>query len=103
MRDTPARSPDTNISDIRAQIAANEAGIHELAALVAGYGWPVVQAQMRHVMDNAEESVRQVIDRLRDGQFESRLDNGRTLKLAVRVDRARRTAVIDFTGTGRAG
>ena len=96
----PARSPDTNVSDIRAQIAANRAGIAEATALVAHYGWPMVQAYMAHVMDNAEESVRQVISRLRDGDFDGTLDNGRALQVAIRVDHANRRAVIDFTGTG---
>jgi 5-oxoprolinase (ATP-hydrolysing) len=96
----PARSPDTNVSDIRAQIAANRAGIAEAQGLVAHYGWAMVSAYMGHVMANAEESVRQVIDRLHDGSFTGKLDNGRALTAAVRVDRANRRAVIDLTGTG---
>ncbi|MDE2133384.1 MAG: hydantoinase B/oxoprolinase family protein [Alphaproteobacteria bacterium] len=96
----PARSPDTNVSDIRAQIAANETGIRELAEVVARYGWPVVEAYMRHVMANAEESVRRVIDRIGDGAFDYEMDDGSRLKVAVKVDHARREAVIDFTGTG---
>jgi len=95
----PARSPDTNLSDIRAQIAANEAGIRELDALVARYGWPMVEAYMRHVMANAEESVRRVIDRIGDGTFDYEMDDGSRLKVAVKVDHARREATIDFTGT----
>jgi len=95
----PARSPATNISDIKAQIAANEAGVREAQALVARYGWPGVEAYMRHVMTNAEESVRRVVDRLHDGCFEYEMDDGALLTVAVSVDRARREAVIDFTGT----
>ncbi len=60
----PARSPDVNVADIKAQIAANEKGVQELRRVVAQFGWPVVAAYMRHVMDNAEESVRRVLDRL---------------------------------------
>ncbi|MDE2181388.1 MAG: hydantoinase B/oxoprolinase family protein [Alphaproteobacteria bacterium] len=95
----PARSPDTNVSDIKAQVAANQAGIGELSALVARYGWTVVQAYMRHVMANAEESVRRVIDRIGDGSFDYQMDDGGRLKVTVKVDHARREAVIDFTGT----
>ncbi|MGA7714137.1 MAG: hydantoinase B/oxoprolinase family protein [Rhizomicrobium sp.] len=95
----PARSPDTNLSDIRAQIAANEAGIRELEAVVARYGWSVVEAYMGHVMANAEESVRRVIDRIGDGAFDYEMDDGSWLKVAVRVDHRRREAVIDFSGT----
>ncbi len=65
----PARSPDVNVADIKAQVAANEKGVAELGRVVAHFGWPVVRAYMRHVMDNAEESVRRVIDRLGDGAF----------------------------------
>ncbi|MDE2007018.1 MAG: hydantoinase B/oxoprolinase family protein [Rhodospirillales bacterium] len=95
----PARSPDVNIADIKAQVAANAAGVRELGRVVAQYGWDMVAAYMRHVMDNAEESVRRVIARLRDGRFEYAMDDGAKLCVAVSVDRARRAARIDFTGT----
>jgi len=96
----PARSPDVNVADVKAQLAANEKGVQELARVVAQYGWEQVRAYMRHVMDNAEESVRRVIDRLRDGAFSYAMDDGATLRVAVRVDRAARSATVDFTGTG---
>ena len=95
----PARSPDTNIADIKAQIAANEAGIAELGRLVARNGWPLVSRYMGHVLAHAEESVRRVIDRLSDGSFTYTMDDGATLQVAVTVDRATRSAVIDFAGT----
>lgn len=95
----PARSPDVNVADIRAQIAANEAGARELRGLVARYGWAGVSAYMGHVMTNAEESIRRVLDRISDGELEYPMDDGATLKVAVRVDHAAREAVIDFTGT----
>ena len=96
----PARSPDVNVADIKAQVAANERGVQELGRVVERYGWPVVQAYMGHVMDNAEASVRRVLDRLQDGSFATTLDDGTPLVVAVRVDRAARTATVDFTGTG---
>jgi 5-oxoprolinase (ATP-hydrolysing) len=96
----PARSPDVNVADIKAQIAANEKGVQELSRAVAEYGLATVSAYMRHVMDNAEESVRRVLEKLPDGHFETRIDDGAPLKVAIRVDRAARKAVIDFTGTG---
>jgi 5-oxoprolinase (ATP-hydrolysing) len=96
----PARSPDVNVADIKAQIAANEKGVQELSRAVADYGLATVSAYMRHVMDNAEESVRRVLEKLPDGHFETRIDDGAPLKVAIRVDRAARKAVIDFTGTG---
>ena len=101
----PARNPDANISDIRAQIAANEAGARDVAAMIERYGWPGVSAYASHVMDNAEESVRRVIDRIGDGEMEVEMDDGALLRVAITVDRAARSARIDFTGTGaqRAG
>ena len=96
----PARSPDTNVADIKAQVAANERGVQELGRVVDRYGWDTVAAYMRHVMDNAEESVRRVLDRLPGGQFAYTMDDGSPLRVAVRVDAASRSATVDFTGTG---
>jgi 5-oxoprolinase (ATP-hydrolysing) len=96
----PARSPEVNVADIKAQVAANEKGVQELQRAVRDFGLTAVRAYMRHVMDNAEEHVRRVIDRLQDGAFETRIDDGAPLKVAVRVDRAARRAVVDFAGTG---
>ncbi len=96
----PARSPDVNVADITAQVAANEKGVQELRRAVADFGLETVRAYMRHVMDNAEEAVRSVLDRLADGAFETTIDDGTPLKVAVRVNRATRSATIDFTGTG---
>ena len=95
----PARNPRQNLADLRAQVAANEKGVQELRRLVHEFGLPVVQAYMQHVQDNAEASVRRVITRLRDGEFELPLDNGARIRVAVRVDAHERSAVIDFTGT----
>jgi 5-oxoprolinase (ATP-hydrolysing) len=95
----PARNPAQNIADLKAQIAANEKGVVELKKLVVQFGLPVVEAYMRHVQDNAEESVRRVITRLKDGAFTLRLDNGARIVVSIRVDAASRSAVIDFTGT----
>ncbi|HUO82806.1 MAG TPA: hydantoinase B/oxoprolinase family protein [Gammaproteobacteria bacterium] len=95
----PARNPDQNIADIKAQIAANTRGIHELERVVAHFGADVVRAYMRHVQVNAAESVRRVLDALGDGRFEYALDNGARIRVRIGVDRQRRSATIDFTGT----
>jgi 5-oxoprolinase (ATP-hydrolysing) len=95
----PARNPDQNIADLRAQIAANQKGTEELRRMVAHFGLGAVQAYMTHVQDNAEEAVRRVITALKDGAFELRLDNGAVIKVAIRVNQAERSAEIDFTGT----
>jgi len=95
----PSRNPQQNLADLKAQIAANEKGVQELRKMVAQFGLDVVQAYMRHVQDNAEESVRRVITRLKDGQYTLPLDNGAQISVAIRVDAASRSAEIDFTGT----
>jgi 5-oxoprolinase (ATP-hydrolysing) len=95
----PSRNPAQNIADLKAQVAANEKGARELAQMVEQYGLDVVRSYMQHVQDNAEESVRRVITRLKDGAFTLPLDNGAQISVAIRVDAAERSAEIDFTGT----
>ncbi len=95
----PALNPDQNIGDLKAQVAACARGAAELAALAAAHGRATVDAYMRHVLDNAESAVRRVIDRLDDGDFAYEMDSGAVVRVAVRIDRARRAATVDFTGT----
>ena len=95
----PSRNPQQNLADLKAQIAANEKGVQELRKMVAQFGLAVVQAYMGHVQDNAEESVRRVITKLKDGAFTLALDNGAQIAVAIRVNAAERSAEIDFTGT----
>jgi 5-oxoprolinase (ATP-hydrolysing) len=95
----PSRNPDTNLADLRAQVAANEKGVEELRRMVGQYGLDVIRAYMRHIQENAAESVRNVIARLADGEFAYELDNGASIRVKVTVDKHARTATIDFTGT----
>jgi len=95
----PSRNPQQNMADLKAQIAANEKGVQELHKMVEHFSLDVVQAYMGHVQDNAEESVRRVITRLKDGQFTLKLDNGAQIQVAIRVDAKARSAEVDFTGT----
>ncbi|MGA5049207.1 hydantoinase B/oxoprolinase family protein [Streptomyces arboris] len=95
----PSRSPDTNLADLRAQIAANEKGIAELRRMTDQFGADVVQAYMGHVQDNAEESVRRIVAGLQDGGFRYETDAGAVIQVALTVDRDARSAVIDFSGT----
>jgi 5-oxoprolinase (ATP-hydrolysing) len=95
----PARNPQQTVADLRAQIAANEKGVQELRAMVAQFGRTTVAAYMKHVQDNAEESVRRVITALKDGEFTLPLDNGATIAVKVTVHAQQREATIDFTGT----
>jgi 5-oxoprolinase (ATP-hydrolysing) len=95
----PARNPDQNMADLRAQVAANQKGVDELRKMVAHFGLDVVRAYMGHVQDNAEEAVRRVITALKDGQYTCLLDNGARIEVAIKVDQATRSARIDFSGT----
>jgi 5-oxoprolinase (ATP-hydrolysing) len=95
----PARNPVQNINDLKAQIAACEKGAHEMRKMVGEFGLPVVHAYMRHVQDNADESVRRVIDRLHDSAFTYEADQGNVVAVRIAVDKKKREAIVDFTGT----
>jgi 5-oxoprolinase (ATP-hydrolysing) len=95
----PARNPEQNIADLKAQLAACAKGAEELMRMVADHGRPVVAAYMGHVQDNAERAVRRVIDALEDGDASIRMDDGAEIRVAIRVNRAQRSAIVDFTGT----
>ncbi|NRA07303.1 MAG: hydantoinase B/oxoprolinase family protein [Myxococcales bacterium] len=95
----PCRNPDQNIADLRAQIAANETGVREVWRMLDHFGIETVQAYMRHVQHNAEEQVRALIGALEDGEFSYPLDNGGRIRVAIRVDRKRREAQVDFRGS----
>ncbi len=95
----PCRNPYQNIADLKAQIAANAKGIAELRKMVRQFGLPVVNAYMQHVQDNAEENVRRVIEVLRDSEWETHTDQGAVIRVKITVDKAARSATVDFTGT----
>ena len=93
----PARDPARNLADLKAQLAANAKGMSELEALVSRYGQNTVRAYMTHVRDNAEESVRRVIDRLKEGAFACEMDGAERIAVAIRIHRKEREAVLDFS------
>ena len=95
----PARDPDRNVGDIRAQIAACARGATEIGKMVDHFGLKTVIAYMRFVQDNAAEAVRRVLDRLSDGDFTYELDDASQVSVRITIDRARRSGVLDFTGT----
>jgi len=95
----PARNPDRNISDLKAQLAACMRGAEVLGATARDYGSDVVAAYMDHVLANAEESVRRLLDRLDDGEFRYEMDNGACVQVRISIDKATRSATFDFTGT----
>lgn len=95
----PARNPDQNIADMKAQVAANARGIAELRRMVSDFGQDVVEAYMRHVQDNAAEEVARLIGRLEDCAYEYPTDTGQVIRVKITVDRENREATVDFTGT----
>lgn len=95
----PVRNVTQNVADLKAQIAANEKGVSELKKVIRLFGIEVVQAYMGHVQDNAEESVRRVLDRLHDSDYLFEMDGGRRIRVRISIDKAKREATVDFTGT----
>ena len=95
----PARNPLQNVNDLKAQIAANEKGVRELKRMVEMFSLETVEAYMGHVQDNADESVRRVLDKLADGEATMLTDQGAEIKVKISVDKAKREATVDFTGT----
>ena len=98
----PARNPDQNIADLKAQLAANARGALELERLVERFGVRTVQRYMRHVQHNAAACVREAIASLRDGRFTVELDGGERISVAVAISPDRRRATVDFSGTSPA-
>jgi 5-oxoprolinase (ATP-hydrolysing) len=108
----PARNPEQNIADCKAQIAANERGRSLLLQMLQHYSPATVLAYVGHTLDNAEESIRRVITELGmtgDGAaagprtFTYPFDNGQKICVAIHIDPDKREAHIDFSGTSEAG
>ncbi|MAU95902.1 MAG: 5-oxoprolinase [Fulvimarina sp.] len=95
----PARNPDQNVADLKAQIAANEKGVAELRRMVENFGLDTVKAYMDFVQDNAAEAVRELIDRLDDCSCDYPTDSGQVIRVTITIDKERREATVDFTGT----
>ncbi|MDX2225345.1 MAG: hydantoinase B/oxoprolinase family protein, partial [Rhodospirillaceae bacterium] len=95
----PARNPDLNVADLRAQCAATARGASELMSICARYGADAVAAYMAHVQDFGAEAVQRLLARLSDGAFTAAMDNGAQIAVQVRIDRIAHRAIVDFTGT----
>lgn len=95
----PCRNIEHNMADLAAQVAANETGIREINSMINQFGIQTVHAYMDHVQDNAEECIRNAITNLKEGKYEYELDNKEFIKVDIKIDKAKREASIDFTGT----
>lgn len=107
---TGTRNLPDNISDLKAQIAANQKGIQLVSELIDGYGLDVVQAYMNYIQQNAEVAVRDMLKEIahnvlnRDGTTTLEgvdfMDDGSPIKLRVEIDPVQGSAICDFTGSG---
>jgi 5-oxoprolinase (ATP-hydrolysing) len=100
----PSRSPDDNLGDIAAQVAANRRGESDLVQLVAQYSLPQVERYMQFMQEAAETKVRSAVrTRLRPGtyRFGDAMDNGAVIQVEVRIEEDRLS--INFTGTSPVG
>ena len=95
----PCRAPDRNLADLKAQLAACQAGADALAAMIRDQGAEVVARYMGFVQDNAASAVRRALDRLSDGEAKVPMDGGGEIAVRLRLDPDRQGAEIDFTGS----
>ncbi|KTD36354.1 Acetophenone carboxylase gamma subunit [Legionella nautarum] len=95
----PARNPQQNLEDLKAQIAANACGVAGLWELVEQFGLTVIQSYMRYVRENACFAVKQLLARLDNGHFSYSLDDGSEIKVKLTVDKKNHRATFDFTGS----
>ena len=95
----PARKPDTNIADLKAQVAANRTGIKLLRELVDKYGLEMVTAYMQHIQDNAAECVSDTIEQFPDGTYRWSDTSDDGLEIKVRIDIEGKSMTVDFEGT----
>ena len=95
----PCRNIEHNMADLAAQVAANNTGIVEINAMIEQFGIETVHSYMNHVQDNAEECIRNAIVNLKEGKYEYELDNGEYIRVRITIDKIKREATIDFSGT----
>lgn len=99
----PARNPEQNLADLKAQIAANRTGEQALLALVASQGLERVHRAMAALYEQAAEQIRSLIPELSPGRFQQTLETGATLTVTVHPDPANARLILDFTGTSPQG
>ena len=95
----PCRNPEQNIADLKAQIAANEKGVLEINSMVSQFSFKAVEAYKGHIQDYAENFIRRMISEINDGKAEIYFDQGCKISVSITVDKTKKTAIFDFTGT----
>ncbi|CAG9940385.1 unnamed protein product [Clonostachys rosea f. rosea IK726] len=100
------RTLSDNLSDLKAQVAANKQGINLIHALVQEYTLPQVHKYMYAIQDNAEQAVRSLLKKMHANMPASGLkavdymDDGTPISLSITIDKDAGSAVFDFAGTG---
>ncbi|KAJ5217574.1 uncharacterized protein N7469_011199 [Penicillium citrinum] len=95
-----------NVTDLKAQVAANHCGIRLVRQLIEEYSMDVVQMYMRAIQDSAELAVRNLLKRIAEDRGGKEIhavdymDDGTPIMLKVTIDRSDGSAIFDFTGTG---
>jgi 5-oxoprolinase (ATP-hydrolysing) len=95
----PSRAPDRNLADLKAQIAACQAGAAAVAGMIESFGGEVVARYMTFVQDNAAANVRRAVGRLSDGQARVPMDGGGEIVVTTTVDAQAGEATLDFTAS----
>ncbi len=103
------RTLSDNLSDLKAQVAANQKGIDLILEMLGTHGLDGVQAYMQHIQNTAENAVRAslcALSRKQNLQEQGSvkaveyLDDGSPIMLALSIDRRDGSAIFDFSGTG---
>jgi 5-oxoprolinase (ATP-hydrolysing) len=95
----PARNPETNLADLKAQIAACQAGAGAVSEMIATYGAQAVARYMTFVQQNAAAAVRRAVGKLTDGAARVPMDGGGEIVVTTTVDAAAGEATLDFRGS----
>ncbi|GMM37393.1 5-oxoprolinase [Saccharomycopsis crataegensis] len=105
------RKLSDNLSDLKAQAAANQKGWRLLTQLVKDFGLNVVLAYMEAIQSNSAATVRRLLKRITATttspsntkpnilQSEDFMDDGSSIKLKITIDANSNSATLDFTGT----
>ena len=95
----PARNPDQNLADLKAQIAACQAGASAVAGMIRTHGADAVARYMTFVQQNAANAVRGAVGKLSDGFARVPMDGGGEIVARTTVNAAEGEATLDFTAS----
>eukprot|EP00126_Sphaerothecum_destruens_P007931 Sdes_comp20033_c0_seq1m12819 len=103
------RNLQDNLSDLKAQVAANHKGIQLVNELMELFGLATVQTYMQYIQTQAEAAVREMLKSYAASKLYQNnqgltahdyMDDGTKIALRVTIDQGTGCAVFDFEGTG---